>query len=452
MIPSGPTAPPPPSADRATMTRVVGAASLGTVFEYYDFLLYGSLAAFFGALFFPPGNETAGLLASLATFGAGFAIRPLGALVFGRLGDRLGRKRTFLITIVLMGLSTALVGVLPTFETIGWWAPALLVTLRLLQGLALGGEYGGAAIYIAEHCPAARRGLYTAWIQSTATLGLVMSLLVILGCRWILSDAEFRAWGWRIPFLVSVLLLALSIYIRARLGESPLFLRLRARGALSAAPIRESFIEAANRPRVLAALIVGAAMAVIWYTAQFYSLVFMQTILRVDPVTAPLLSVVALLLGVPLFLAAGAVSDRVGRKPVLLAGMLLAAICIQPAYRALGALAPLPPIDSLVSLAPEHVKALALLLGMILAAALACGPGAAFLAELFPTRIRYTSLSLPYHLTSAWFGGFMPFVASSLTARSGDPYAGLWYPVIVATACLLLAWRYVPETLMQEHE
>jgi MFS family permease len=441
-----------PAADRASMTRVVGAASLGTVFEYYDFLLYGSLAAFFGVLFFPPGNETAGLLASLATFGAGFAIRPLGALLFGRLGDRLGRKRTFLITIVLMGLSTALVGVLPTFESIGWWAPALLVSLRLVQGLALGGEYGGAAVYIAEHCPPTQRGFYTAWIQSTATLGLVMSLLVILACRWSMSDADFRDWGWRIPFLVSVLLLALSVYIRARLGESPLFLQLRERGRLSSAPIRESFIEAANRPRVIAALIVGAAMAVIWYTAQFYSLVFMQTVLRVDPVTAPLLSVVALLLGVPLFVAAGAVSDRIGRKPVLLAGMLLAALCIQPAYQALGALAPLPPIHSLASLAPAHVQAIGVLLVMIFAAALACGPGAAFLAELFPTRIRYTSLSLPYHLTSAWFGGFMPFVASSLTARSGDPYTGLWYPVAVATVCLLLALRHVPETVLNQHE
>ncbi len=447
-----PGASPTTADDRTAMTRVVTAASLGTAFEYYDFLLYGSLAAFFGVLFFPPGNETAGLLASLATFGAGFAIRPLGALLFGRLGDRLGRKQTFLITIVLMGLSTAHVGVLPTFESIGWWAPTLLVMLRLVQGLALGGEYGGAAVYIAEHCSPSQRGFYTAWIQSTATLGLVMSLLVILACRWSMSEADFRDWGWRIPFLVSVLLLALSVYIRARLGESPLFQQLRERGRLSSAPIRESFVDAANRPRVIAALIVGAAMAVIWYSAQFYSLVFMQTTLRVDPVTAPLLSVVALLLGVPLFVAAGALSDRIGRKPVLLAGMLLAAVCIQPVYQALGALAPLTPVDSLTALGLEHLELIALLLVMIFAAALACGPGAAFLAELFPTRIRYTSLSLPYHLTSAWFGGFMPFVASSLTARSGDPYAGLWYPVVVAATCLLLALRYVPETILTRHE
>jgi MFS family permease len=434
------------------MKRVVTAASLGTVFEYYDFLLYGSLAAFFGVLFFPPGNETAGLLASLATFGAGFAIRPLGALLFGRLGDRVGRKQTFLITIVLMGVSTALVGVLPTFETIGWWAPALLVLLRLLQGLALGGEFGGAALYIAEHCPPERRGYYTAWIQTTGTMGLILSLLVILTCRIAFGEEDFREWGWRVPFLLSVVLLGLSVYVRSKLNESPMFAALKESGRLSRAPIRESFVEAQNRPRIIAALIIGAVMAVLWYTAQFYTLVFMQTTLKVDTVTAPLLMCVALLLGIPLYLWAGAIADRIGRKPVQMAGMLLAVVCIIPVYQAIGALAPIPPIDSFSAISATHVQVVGLLLLLIFAVGLACGPGAAFMAELFPTRIRYTSLSLPYHLTSAWFGGFMPFVASALMVRTGDPYAGLWYPVIVAGVCFVLALKYVPETVLTKHE
>ena len=450
--PAATTTPQAAHASPASMRRVVTAASLGTVFEYYDFLLYGSLAAFFGVLFFPPGNETAGLLASLATFGAGFAVRPLGALLFGRLGDRVGRKQTFLITIVMMGLSTALVGVLPTFETLGWWAPALLVLLRLTQGLALGGEFGGAALYIAEHCPAERRGYYTAWIQTTGTMGLILSLLVILACRLALGEEDFREWGWRVPFLLSVVLLGLSVYVRSKLNESPMFAALKESGRLSQAPIRESFVEARNRPRIVAALIVGAVMAVLWYTAQFYTLVFMQTQLKVDTVTAPLLMSVALLLGIPLYLWAGAIADRIGRKPVQMAGMLLAAVCIVPVYQAIGALAPIPPIDSLGAISLTHLQVVGLLLLLIFAAGLACGPGAAFMAELFPTRIRYTSLSLPYHLTSAWFGGFMPFVASALTVRTGDPYAGLWYPVVVAIVCFLLSLKYVPETVLTKHE
>ena len=305
------------------MSRVVLAASTGTVFEYYDFLLYGSLATFFGALFFPPGNATAALLASLATFGAGFAVRPLGAIIFGRLGDRVGRKKTFLMTIVLMGLSTALVGVLPSYESIGWWAPVLLVTLRLVQGLALGGEFGGAAIYIAEHCDDARRGYYTSWIQTTGTMGLIASLLVVVACRSTLGDAEFRAWGWRIPFLLSSLLLVLSVYVRSRISESPAFEALRAEGGLSEAPVRESLLEPANRMRMLAAIVVAATMALSWYTAQFYSLVFMQTALLIDVTTASLVIVVALALGIVAYLLAGALSDRIGRRPVMLCGMLI---------------------------------------------------------------------------------------------------------------------------------
>jgi predicted MFS family arabinose efflux permease len=522
------------------MPKVVLAASTGTVFEYYDFLLYGSLVTFFGALFFPPGNETAALLASLAAFGAGFAIRPLGALIFGRLGDRVGRKRTFLVTIVLMGLTTALVGVLPTYETIGWWAPALLVLLRLLQGLALGGEFGGAAIYIAEHCDTGQRGFYTSWIQTTATMGLVLSLLVIVICRSVLGDEDFRAWGWRIPFLASVLLLAFSVYIRTRISESPLFAQLKARGELAESPIGETLLSGKHTRSMLAALVVAAAMALSWYTAQFYSLVFLQTALLVDTATASALIVVALLVGMLIYVGAGALSDRIGRKPVILAGMLISAISIMPAYEALlavgnpalaaaqqqspivvhaaptrfdpfanpatlddatrardhlakrgisysngeplvdGALAGEPlviriagrdlvgfdrtaldaalvearyprnsavaSIDSLDDLDLRHLALVGLILSLIVGAGLTCGPGAAWLAEIFPTRIRYTALSVPYHLTSAWFGGFMPLTAAWLVARSGDVLAGLWYPVIVMSSAFVLALWLMPET------
>lgn len=525
------------------MSRVVVAASTGTVFEYYDFLLYGSLATFFGALFFPPGNETAALLASLATFGAGFAIRPLGALIFGRLGDRVGRKKTFLITIVLMGLSTALVGVLPDFETIGWWAPALLVTLRLIQGLALGGEYGGAAIYIAEHCRSDRRGFFTSWIQTTATIGLVLSLLVIVACRLVLGDEEFRAWGWRLPFLLSVVLLALSVYIRVHIAESPLFEELKRKGELAESPIKESLLSNEHRASMIGAIIVAAAMALSWYTAQFYSLVFLQTALLIDTATASALIVLALVLGIAIYVAAGALSDRIGRRPVILTGMLLTALTIMPAYRGMLTLgnpalesaqseAPIvvvapptrfdpfadpkeldeatkardylakrgisysnespaanvvdrttliiriadrelegfdrqvlsaalaaagypersavKPLQSVSDLNATHWSLVGLILLMIVGAGLTCGPGAGWLAEAFPTRIRYTALSVPYHLTSAWFGGFMPLTAAWLVARSGDVLAGLWYPVAVMAIAFVLALKFVPETRGRE--
>ena len=531
------------------MPRVVIAASTGTVFEFYDFLLYGSLATFFGVLFFPPGNATAALLASLATFGAGFAVRPLGAVIFGRLGDRVGRKRTFLVTIVLMGLSTALVGALPTFEQIGWWAPALLVTLRLIQGLALGGEFGGAALYIAEHSAPPRRGFFTSFIQTTGSIGLLLSLGVILACRAALGEEAFREWGWRIPFLLSVLLLGLSVYVRLQIAESPLFEQIKRRGELSQAPVRESLLAPANRPRMLAALVVAAAMATSWYTAQFYSLVFLQTAVLVDASTAATVLGVAVLAGLVLFLAAGALSDRYGRRPVMLTGMLLTALAVMPAYRAMldlgnpalaeaqraspvtvyAAPTRFDPFASAASLddatrvrdalarrgisysnaplsdAPSapaspasapagaatvivtvagrtlagfdkvalaaaldaagypsasavtplrspgdldglHLALVGCLLAMILGAALTCGPGAGWLAELFPTRIRYTSLSVPYHLTSAWFGGFMPLTAAWLVARSGDVLAGLWYPVVVMAVMFVLALRWMPET------
>ena len=517
------------------MPRVVVAASTGTVFEYYDFMLYGSLATFFGALFFPPGNSTAALLASLATFGAGFAVRPLGAMLFGRLGDRVGRKKTFLVTIVLMGLSTALVGVLPSFASIGWWAPALLVLLRLIQGLALGGEFGGAALYIAEHSDRDRRGFFTSWIQTTGTMGLVLSLLVIVACRAVLGDEDFRAWGWRIPFLLSVLLLALSVYVRLKLHESPLFEELKRKGGLSDAPIMESLFSRENAPRMIAAVVVSASMAISWYTAQFYSLVFMQTALQLDAATSSLLIVIALVVGIGCYVGAGALSDRVGRRPVMLWGMLFTAGAVFPCYQglqsvghppmasaqasapvtvyaaptrfdpfaaasdlddatrvrdylakrgisysnaaALGgqpvvvqvgerrlegfdatalagllaeagypAKASLPAITRLVDIDSRHLALVGLIFIMVLGAGMTCGPGAAWLSEIFPTRIRYTSLSVPYHLTSAWFGGFMPLTAAWLVARSGDVFAGLWYPVIVMGTSFCLSFFLMKET------
>ncbi len=407
------------------MPRVVFAASLGTVFEYYDFLLYGSLAAFFSGLFFPADNPTASLLASLATFGAGFAMRPVGALLFGRLGDTIGRKRSFLITIVIMGLSTTLVGALPTHQQIGWLAPVLLVTLRLLQGLALGGEFGGATLYIAEHSPAHRRGWFTAWIQTTGTMGLILSLLVILACRAALGEEAFRAWGWRLPFLFSVLLLAISIWLRLRLKESPLFTQLVASGGLSKAPIRDSVLAPANRRPMLLALAAAAAMALNWYAAQFYTFVFLQSTVKLPFEVAAGISITALTLGIPAFLAAGHWSDRVGRLPPMLIGMGIASLSFLPGFSLLLA----------NNQSPAFLTAAILL--MIIGAALTCGPGAAYLAELFPTRIRYTSLSFPYHITSAWFGGFMPLTATWLVARSGNPLAGVWYPTIISAVCLV---------------
>ena len=306
----------------AAHRKVIFASSLGTVFEWYDFYLYGTLAVFFSSLFFPPGNDTAAFLASLATFGAGFGVRPLGALVFGRIGDLIGRKYTFLVTIVVMGLSTALVGVLPTYAQIGIWAPILLVTLRLAQGLALGGEYGGAATYVAEHAPDGKRGYYTSWIQTTATLGFFLSLAVILACRLGFGEDAFKAWGWRVPFLLSFVLLAVSLYIRLRLQESPLFAEMKAEGKLSRAPLTESFGQWSNARIVLLALFgATAGQGVVWYTGQFYALIFLQNTLKLDFQTAYLLIAAALVIGTPFFVVFGRLSDRIGRKRIMVAGL-----------------------------------------------------------------------------------------------------------------------------------
>ncbi|HRQ78162.1 MAG TPA: MFS transporter [Gemmatimonadaceae bacterium] len=523
--------------------RVILASSLGTVFEWYDFYLYGSLAAIISRQFFSGVNETAGFIFALLAFAAGFAVRPFGAVVFGRLGDLVGRKYTFLVTIVLMGASTFLVGLLPTYASIGIAAPIILVLLRLAQGLALGGEYGGAATYVAEHAPQGKRGLYTGWIQTTATLGLFLSLLVILGCRTLLGTERFDAWGWRIPFLFSVVLLGISTWIRLSLDESPVFTRMKAEGRSSKAPLRESFAHWANLKIVLLALFgLVAGQAVIWYTGQFYALFFLTQTLKVEAQSANLMVAAALLIGTPFFVVFGWLSDKVGRKPIILGGCLLAALTIFPLFRALTAAAN-PALAAAQERAPVAVEAdpaacavqfnpvgtsaftascdvaksslvrrgvpyrnvgtsgvariavgdrlveafeanapgadsararfeseldaalteagypkaaaasevrvvrvIAILVALVLLVTMVYGPIAAMLVELFPTRIRYTSMSLPYHIGNGWFGGFLPTTAFAIVAATGDIYAGLWYPIIIALVTTIIGALFLPET------
>lgn len=528
--------------------QVIFASSLGTVFEWYDFYLYGSLAAIISKQFFSGVNETTGFIFALLAFAAGFAVRPFGALVFGRLGDLVGRKHTFLITIVIMGLSTALVGVLPSYATAGVIAPVALIGLRLLQGLALGGEYGGAATYVGEHAPPGKRGLYTSWIQTTATLGLFLSLLVILLCRnWL--GAEFDTWGWRIPFLVSILLLGISVYIRMQLAESPVFLEMKAAGTSSKAPLTDSFTNWTNgRVVILALLGATAGQAVVWYCGQFYALFFLTQVLKVAAQPANLLIAGALLLGTPFFVVFGGLSDRIGRKKIVLAGCLLAAVTYVPIFKGLTHYAN-PAIEAASTNAPVTVVAdpnacsfqfdpvgkkkfiqscdiakaalakagvpyrnesspvgsvaeihigtapaiasveggpmtaadfkaatdafsksltaalkgvgypakadpeqinypmvLLLLWILVLYVTMVYGPIAAWLIELFPARIRYTSMSLPYHIGNGWFGGFLPTVAFALVALTGDIYYGLRYPIIVALMTLIIGALALPET------
>jgi MFS family permease len=503
---------------------VVIAASLGTIFEWYDFFLYGSLAVFFSVLFFPPGNETAAFLASLATFGAGFAVRPFGAIIFGALSDRIGRKRSFMVTMVIMGVSTLVVGFLPTYAQVGAWAPVMLVALRLTQGLAVGGEYGSAVTYVAEHAPPGRRGYYASWVNTTPTVGLLLSLLVILTCRLALGDDAFKAWGWRIPFLTSIALLAVSVYIRLKLEESPIFRQMQREGRTCRAPIRESFGSWDNVKRVLVLLFgMTTGMTVIWYCAQFYALFFLQNTLQVDYRTTYTIIAIGLSLGTPFVVLSGALSDRVGRRPVMIAGLILGVLTLIPSFHALAHFAnpeladtsgripieisagdcnfslfaaPVSPCDkarkfftrsglSYTSLPapagggvvtrigatslsgfdePTYREALAaagfkgaaakvnyfgaisVLVWLMVLAGMVYGPLAAFMVELFPARIRTTSLSLPYHLGVGILGGFLPFVASALVIYAGNIFAGLWYPVLIALVTAVIALFTLPET------
>ena len=417
--------------------QVIGASAAGTMIEWYDFYIFGSLAAIMSGLFFPKENPTAGFLLTLATFATGFAVRPFGAIFFGRVGDLVGRKYAFLVTLLIMGGATFVIGLLPTYEQIGIWAPIILVLLRLLQGLALGGEYGGAAIYVAEHVPDNRRGFFTSFIQTTATLGLFVSLGVILTVRSMMTEAEFKSYGWRIPFLLSILLVMMSLYVRLRLRESPLFTALKKEGKASTSPLRDSLGSGRNW-RVILLVLFGAAagQAVVWYTGQFYALFFLQNVLKVDFVAANIIVAVALALGTPFFIVFGALSDRWGRKRIMMAGNLIAALSYYPIYVGMKAVSsPLQPV--LMTL---------LVFIQVLFVTMVYGPIAAFLVEAFPAKIRYTSLSLPYHIGNGWFGGFTPLIASAVVVRTGHIYAGLWYPISVALITFVVGSLFLKES------
>jgi MFS family permease len=441
---------------------VISASAAGTIIEWYDFYLYGVLAAFFSTQFFPSGNPTAALLASLATFGAGFAVRPFGAAVFGRIGDIIGRKFTFLVTILVMGVSTALVGILPTFAQIGILAPIILVALRLAQGLALGGEYGGAAIYVAEHSSDEDRGKNTSWIQTTATLGLLLALVVIFITRNSMTADDFAAFGWRIPFLLSAILVVFALYIRLRLQETPLFARLKEQGKSSTSPWRESFGDPKNRRLILLALFgATAGQAVVWYQGQFQALFFLGTNLGVRYQDAYLIVGTAIVLATPFFYVFGKLSDRIGRKRIILAGCLIAAITYFPIYNLMtqfahpqGTLATsganagkfVDAAGAVTAAQPEILPLIALVWIQVVFVTMVYGPIAAFLVEFFPARIRYTSLSIPYHLGNGWFGGFLPLIAAALLAQTGYLYAGLIYPIVVALITVVIGGLYIRET------
>jgi len=429
--------------DKKTLWKVIAASSAGTLIEWYDFFVYGALATLLAEHFFPKSNPTAAFLLTLATFATGFVVRPFGAIVFGHIGDRVGRKYTFLLTLLLMGGATFAIGLLPDYETIGIAAPICLVLLRLVQGLALGGEYGGAATYVAEHTPRAHRGFYTSFIQITATGGLLLAIVVILVIRQIIGVEKFTDWGWRVPFLLSIVLVGISYYIRIKMKESPLFAKAKAAGKLSVNPIKESFMNPENRRLVLIALFgATAGQGVVWYTGQFYAMFFLQKVLNVGYETSLLLIATALILGTPFFVLFGSLSDKVGRKPVILGGMALAALLYIPLFAGLQHFA-----------APmNHGAIVALLFVMVLLVAMTYGPIAAYLVEIFPTRIRYTSMSLPYHVGNGIFGGLTPLIATAMVGYFGNPYAGLAYPIGIAVMTTIVGTIYLKESRHSEME
>jgi MFS family permease len=434
--------------DDYNLPLVIAASSVGTMIEWYDFYIFGSLATVIASKFYQTGTPLGDLIAWLAAFAVGFIVRPFGAIVFGRVGDLIGRKYTFLITMTLMGICTFAVGLLPTIEVIGPIAGIILIILRILQGLALGGEYGGAATYIAEHSPHGKRGYYTSFIQITATAGLFMSLGVILITRQSMGEEAFAAWGWRIPFLISILLVAVSLYIRISLRESPLFSKLKKSGGVSKNPLTESFGNRYNLRYVLLALF-GATMGqgVVWYTGQFYALFYLQRIFKVPLLDSNLIVGIALLLAAPLFTVMGILSDRIGRKPIMLAGMLLAVITYYPIYGLMAAYAPEAGQLFLFSYKGYSPFMLGLLVFIqVVYVTLVYGPIAAFLVELFPTRIRYTSMSLPYHIGNGVFGGLVPIIGLTMIERTGNNFAGLWYPMIIAAVCFIIGAFFLPET------
>lgn len=424
--------------DKRGLTRVISASSAGTLIEWYDFYIFGSLAATFGAQFFPSGDKTTELLKAFATFAVGFIVRPFGAFVFGRLGDVVGRKHTFLLTLLLMGGSTFAIGLLPNYNQIGVVATILLVLLRAVQGLALGGEYGGAATYVAEHSPVGRRGFFTSFIQTTATLGLFVSIIVIMLVRGAVGVAAFEDWGWRIPFLLSAILVVFSYLIRRRMEESPEFAEMKASGKGSKNPLRDSFMNKENLKYVLLALF-GATMGqgVVWYTAQFYALSFMQDALKVDKGIAGTVMLVALGLATPLFVFFGGLSDKVGRKKVMMSGMALGTLLFIPLFHLLTQAAGYDEVTK-TSSNPNFGMMVAVVFVMVTFVTMVYGPIAAFLVELFPTRVRYTSMSVPYHIGNGIFGGLVPLISTALVAASGNLYAGLWYPVGIAAVTFLI--------------
>ena len=463
--------------------NVIAASAVGTMIEWYDFYIFGSLALVISPLFYPEGNNTLALIAYLSTFAVGFVVRPFGALFFGRIGDLVGRKYAFLVTLLIMGGATALVGFLPTYATIGLAAPIILLLIRILQGLALGGEYGGAAVYVAEHVPDKKRGFYTSFIQITATLGLFMSLAVILIVQNAMSREAFRNWGWRIPFVISIFLVLISLYIRLRMKESPIFQHIKTTGMTSAKPLKEAFTKWPNLKRVLISLFgATAGQGVVWYTGQFYALFFLQSVLKVNGTSANYVIAIALLLGMPFFVLFGALSDRIGRKKIMMAGCLIAALSYIPIYMAMqsvvgsnvvtatsvqnadtgaitltpqtvvdGALQPakevLPYTNFAALLAnPIAWKLILLVFIQVIFVTRVYGPIAAYLVEAFPAKIRYTSLSLPYHIGNGVFGGLMPLIGLYVVASTGNIYAGLYYPIIVAAITFLVGSLLLKET------